>query len=114
MAGRRVVLDENVPWQLLAELSEHDVSTAAREGWGGVANGELLKRIGSAGFDVFVTADRNLQHQQRLTGRSFGIVLLVPRRLKMEHLRPLLSQIRSAIALVKPGALIPVGPPRTP
>lgn len=33
-------------------------------------NGALLDAAGAAGFDVFVTTDRNLQYQQNLTLRT--------------------------------------------
>ena len=41
-----------------------------RKGWAGVRNGELLRRAATE-FDVFVTVDQNLQHQQNL-GRFSG------------------------------------------
>ncbi|HEX5725607.1 MAG TPA: DUF5615 family PIN-like protein [Longimicrobiaceae bacterium] len=65
-----MLLDENVPRQLVRELPGHETSTVAAEGWKGVRNGELLQRAETAGFDVFVTADRNLEFQQTLASRS--------------------------------------------
>jgi hypothetical protein len=81
---RRVLLDENLPRQLAAELPDHGVSTVAEQCWRGILNGELLRRAESAGFEVFVTGDRNLEYQQTLVGRSFGVAVVFPRRLKME------------------------------
>lgn len=80
---RRLVLLENVPRQLAGELPHHDVSTVGKEEWRGVLNGALLRRAELAGFEVFVTGDRNLEYQQTLAGRSFGVVVVFPRRLKM-------------------------------
>lgn len=109
--GRRVLLDENVPRQLARELPGHSASTVRSEGWTGVLNGELLRRIQAAGFDVFVTADRNLEHQQTLASLVFGVVVLVPRRLKLEHLLPLVPMLRQAVASVRPGEIRHVYPP---
>lgn len=48
-------------------LSGHDAQTVSGLGWDGVKNGEPLRRIQGT-FDVLVTMDRNLPHQQNLAG----------------------------------------------
>jgi hypothetical protein len=68
--ARRVPLDEMLPRLLARELPDHDVSTIADAGWRGVLNGELLRRAEDAGIEVFVTADRKMEHQQRLSGEA--------------------------------------------
>jgi hypothetical protein len=107
---RRVLLDENLPRQLAAELPDYEVSTVAQQGWRGVLNGELLRRAESASFEVFVTGDRNLEYQQTLVGRAFGVVVIFPRRLKMEYLIPLVPALSEAVAAVEPGAVVHVKP----
>ena len=69
----RVLLDEMVSRKLARELVGHEVSTVPREGWAGLTNGLLLDTIDGL-FDVFITMDRGMRHQQRLTGRPFGII----------------------------------------
>lgn len=107
---RRVLLDENLPRQLAGELPDHDVSTVGEQGWRGVLNGELLRRAEGAHFEVFVTGDRNLEYQQTLAGRAFGVVVVFPRRLKMEYLMPLAPAIRDAVDSVGPGHVVHVRP----
>ena len=58
-------------------MSQHEVTTVAYAGWGGLKNGELLKMAEEAGFEVFVTGDRALEFQQNITGRRIAIVLAV-------------------------------------
>ena len=41
-----------------------------------VENGELLKAGEAAGFDVMVTSDQNIVHQQNLTRRRLALVVL--------------------------------------
>jgi hypothetical protein len=40
----RVLLDENLPHDLIAQLTGHDVITVQGLGWAGVKNGDLLGR----------------------------------------------------------------------
>jgi hypothetical protein len=68
-----VLLDHNVPVQLIGFLSNHTVRTAVQEGWDALSNGDLLTAA-NARFDVFVTCDQNIIHQQRLAGRGIAVV----------------------------------------
>ena len=62
----RVLLDEQLPRHLAREIGGHDVSTVQQRGWAGLKNGELLRVAADAGFEVLVTADRNLQFSENL------------------------------------------------
>jgi len=44
-------------------------------GWAGKKNGELL-RLAEPEFDVLITADRSLLHQQNVRGLSLGVITL--------------------------------------
>jgi NAD(P)H-flavin reductase len=107
--GRRVLLDEMLPRLLARELAGHHVTTVTREGWTGILNGELLRRIEAAEMDVFMTADRKMEYQQRLSGRSFGVVVLAAGGTKLEDLRPMADAIREAVVRVAPGEVLHVG-----
>lgn len=72
----RVLLDEHLPVDLSAEFTGHDVSTVRAQGWEGLSNGELLAKAGEAGFEVLVTNDKSLEHQQNLKRVQLGIVVL--------------------------------------
>ena len=65
-----VLLDEQLPRELALEITCHDVQTVQQQGWAGLRNGELLQRAADAGFEVLVTADRNLPFQQNLVTHS--------------------------------------------
>jgi hypothetical protein len=41
--------------------------------WGGIKNGVLLTLIERERFDVFLTGDKNMDKQQRLKRRPFGV-----------------------------------------
>jgi predicted nuclease of predicted toxin-antitoxin system len=82
----RVLLDEQLPRHLAREIVGHDTSTVQQRGWAGLKNGELLRVAADAGFDVLVTADRNLQFQQNLSQSQLGIILLVASSNALEDL----------------------------
>jgi hypothetical protein len=105
----RVLLDENLPHDLVQELSGHEVFTVQGLGWSGVTNGELLRRAGSR-VDAFVTMDRNLEHQQKLSALSFGTVVVQSRSNRMVHLRPLITELLNALRDLQAGMVRHVSP----
>ena len=66
----RVLFDNGTPRGVAAALAAHVVEEARARGWDTLRNGELLDAAEAAGFDVFVTTDRNIRHQQNLTDRN--------------------------------------------
>jgi len=50
---------------------------------GKLKNGELLSAAEAAGFEVLITADKNLQHQQNLSTRKIAIIELPTNRLRL-------------------------------
>ena len=84
----RLLLDENLPISLSAELHGHAVDTVSGRGWAGINNGELLRRM-TGQYDVLVTMDRSIEFQQLLSTLPFGIVLVRARSNRMQDLRPL-------------------------
>lgn len=72
----RILFDQGVPAPLRRHLADHLVSTAYEQGWSTLRNGELLTAAELAGFDVFITTDKNLRYQQNIAGRHLSIVIL--------------------------------------
>jgi len=72
----KVFLDENLPHRLRLALEGHEVATAAYMGWAGIKNGKLLGLVESDGFEVFVTADRQMKDEQNFTGRRISVIYL--------------------------------------
>jgi len=73
----RVLIDEQLPRHLAHELTAHEVRTVQQQGWAGLTNGELLRRAAEEGFEVFITADQNLEFQQNLARSGLGVFVLV-------------------------------------
>jgi hypothetical protein len=72
----KVLFDQNVPRNLIRYLSAHQVTRSAELGWQELKNGDLLDEAQDKGFEVMVTADRNLTYQQNLDNRRLAIVVL--------------------------------------
>lgn len=101
----RILLDEQLPRQLIREFPDHDVWTVQQQGWRGVENGELLQRAADENFQVFITKDQNLEFQQNLQEAKLGIIVLDAPSHDIEVLKPLIPATLEAIEVVKPGEL---------
>ncbi|HEU0014583.1 MAG TPA: DUF5615 family PIN-like protein [Longimicrobium sp.] len=106
---KRVLFDENLPRPLKRELPDIDAQTVVEAGWSGTRNGALL-HLAQSRFDVFLTADRNLPHQQNVAGLAIGIVVLAIGSIKFDDLQPIASRIVDAIRAVGPGEVLYVKP----
>ena len=104
-----ILLDENL---LSRKLKQpfidlgHIVSNVYDMGWRGLKDGEILSLAENYPFDVFITADKNLQYQQNLTNRSIRIVVLNSSSTRPDHLLPLMSLIRSILLSLAVGTVI--------
>ena len=105
----RVLFDNGTPRGLAAALTEHTVEEARTHGWDTLRNGELLDAAEAAGFDVFVTTDRNIPYQQNLSNRRIAIVVLGNGRWKL--IRDSLSEIAAAVAHAQRGCAVEVDIP---
>lgn len=74
-------------------------------GWAGVRNGELLRRA-EEHFNVFVTADQNLQCQQNLSGHRLAILVLPSNQVPL--VTRLLPAIEALLATIQPGTVVDV------
>lgn len=102
----RVLLDENLPRKLKRSI-EADVSTVPERGWSGVKNGELL-RLAAAEFDVLLTMDRGMGHQQNLSALDISLIVISAVSNDIDDLTPLLPAIHDAIEKAVPGVLVRV------
>ncbi len=104
----RIILDECLPRRLVRDLHPHAATTVPREGWAGIKNGVLLKLIIPA-FDIFITLDSNLVHQQNLEGVDLCVITLHSVNSRYETLQPLVPDILRAIGDTKSGVVIHLG-----
>lgn len=103
-----MLIDESLPVELADELTEIDAVTVHQQGWLRLKNGVLLRAAVSAGFNVLITADGSLRHQQNLRKIGIAAVVITGVRNRMEELRPLIPRMVVAIGQAKPGDVIEI------
>jgi hypothetical protein len=98
----RVLFDHGTPAPLVAFLEGHTVTKARDKGWDRLSNGDLLTAAEDAGFDVLVTADKNIRYQQNLEGRRIALVVLSTPQWPV--VKKHLEKIAAAVNVATPGS----------
>src|SRR5215203_2442607 len=105
----KILVDESCPRKLRNDFGrEHEVWTVRDKGWLGKKNGELLKLMVEAGFELFVTVDRNLPYQQNTENLPLPIVVLCASDNRRETLQQLIPKIFARLAEGNTGTVIEV------
>ena len=81
----KILIDECLPKDLKKQLVNHSPFTVRDMKWEGKKNGELLKRMVNAGFEVFITIDSNLPNQQNL--RAFPLIYICIKAISIHRSR---------------------------
>lgn len=104
-----ILFDQSTPAPLRFQLKSHTVTEARDRGWDRLANGDLLDVAEAAGFEVFLTADKNLRYQQNLTRRQIAIVVIGNAQWRL--LRHYVERVVSAVDAATPGSYVEVDVP---
>ena len=97
----KILLDQGTPAPLRRYLQEHLVETAFERQWSSLTNGELLDAAEENGFELLVTTDQQLGHQQNLTGRRLAILVL--QSTSWPRIQTIVDEIRELIDSMSPG-----------
>lgn len=103
----RVLLDECLPRPFKRDLIGHEAVTVPEMGWAGTKNGALL-RLAEAEFDAFITVDQSLLYQQKIAGRSLGVIVLDAPDNQLDTLRRCTPEILAVLSALRPGAIMRV------
>lgn len=96
----RIIFDQGTPVPIRQHLPSHQVSTAFELGWDRLSNGELLDAAESK-FDLLITTDQNLKHQQNLSGRRLAIFVLSTT--SWPKIQKHIKQVSDAVEGIRPG-----------
>jgi len=95
-----ILFDDGTPLPLRPCLTGHIVHPVQKLGWSGMTDGAVLSRA-SGQYDLFVTTDRNLRHQQNLSGLALAILELPTT--SWPKLFPHIDKIRDAVNRIGKG-----------
>ena len=104
----RILLDESLPRRLARLIPDHEVRTVRQMGWAGKRNG-LLLRLAAQEFDVFLTADQNVEFQQNLRDFRIAVIVLVAPTNRIESLRALVPDLLKALPTAKLAQALRIG-----
>jgi hypothetical protein len=105
----RVLFDQATPVPIRPYLARHTINTAFQMGWDKLKNGELPATAEQAGFDLFLTTDKNMRYQQNLAVRTIAIVVLGQQQ--WPHVRPHVQRIVDAVNAATRGSFTEVDIP---
>jgi len=77
---------------------------------GGKENGELLS-LAEQQYQVLVTIDKNIKHQQNLAGRDISILIIRTVLNDYEDIRHFIPAAVEALKSIRPGQFIEIGGP---
>ena len=102
----KILFDQGVPAPLRRHLAEQVVDTAFERGWSNLRNSALLDRAERDVYQLLVTTDQNLRHQQNLADRRLGIVVLLAA--SWPRIRQCVDDIRAVVEQIGPGQYMEV------
>ena len=97
----KILLDECVPKRLKPYLAEFEVFTVSQMKWNGIKNGKLMTLCIDNGFDLLLTIDKNMMHQQNLDKYPVTIVILNCFTSKIEELITFLPSFKSQVPVLE-------------
>ena len=103
----RVLFDQATPVPIRTFLIGHTVRTAAQQHWDTLKNGDLLSAAEAAGFEVFLTTDKNMRYQQNLAGRTIVVIGVQ----QWPALEPHVALVVAAVNVAMPGGFTEVDIP---
>lgn len=100
----RILFDQQMSKKLRQDLSPHQVSLAKEMGWERLNNGALLNKA-QAEFDVMLTMDTNIYHQQNVAHYDIAIIVLRAYGNDYESVLPLLPEVKTLLEGAQPGEI---------
>ncbi len=82
-------------------MSGHQIDTATEMGWETLSNGSLLNEAEGNNYEVFITADQSISHQQNLTRRRIAILVLMDNL--WPNVRQKTAEVQEMLDQMQPG-----------
>ena len=83
--------------KLQRHLAAFEVATVVEMNWSGLKNGNLMSAAIAEKFDILLTIDKNIGHQQNMNRYEIAVVVLDVEKSKVDFLLELLPQFKDRI-----------------
>lgn len=100
----QLLFDHNLPRKLRHHFPLHQVSLTKELSWNQFSNGELLG-LAQTEFDVLLTVDANIYHQQKVALYSIAVMVLRVYDNRYESIVPLLPAVMELLAEIQPSEI---------
>ncbi len=101
----KILFDHNVSRKLRPHFSPHVVALTKEKDWDLLENGELLE-VAQHEFDVMVTTDNNLYHQNKVANFNLAVLVLRAFKNRYSELLPLMDETLKVLKVIQPGEVI--------
>jgi len=102
----KILLDECLPLDFRHSFPDHDAHTVDWAGLKGKKNGELLHAAELGGYEVLLTVDQGISHQQSLVGRKISIILIRAKTNQLEDLLPFAEAVQNTLRAIVSGQVL--------
>ena len=90
----KLLLDEQVPARLARSFPERfEIRTVQQMDWKSVKNGDLIRLAADEGFAALISADKNMEYQQNLSGIALPVIVLAGRDNRLAAIEPLVPKM---------------------
>ena len=100
----QILFDHNLPRKLRQHFLPHQVGLTKELGWNQFGNGVLLK-LAQAEYDVLLTTDANIYHQQNVALYSIAVIVLRVYDNSYESIVLLLPDVMALLEQIKFGEI---------
>lgn len=97
----KILLDECITKRMKNHLEEFDAYSVQELGLSGIKNGKLMAYCAENNFDILLTIDKNLMHQQNLDKYPVTIAVLNSTSSKIEELVTFLPSFKKQVSNFK-------------
>ncbi|MGI8467076.1 MAG: hypothetical protein ACR2N3_01340 [Pyrinomonadaceae bacterium] len=77
-------------------------------GFKGLKNGKLIQSANKAGFEVLISVDKNIEHQQNKMDLPLAILVLSAKTNRVESFLPLMPEALRILESIKSGKIITI------
>jgi hypothetical protein len=90
-------------------LVGHEAHSVQWAGFSQKKNGELLRLAELAGYDVLLTVDQGIQHEQNFRRRNIALIIMRAANNDISLLAPMADRVSAALARIQRGDVVVVG-----